>query len=296
MGPKSLPAAGDRVHDRRMSINEQPAILVGIDGSDDSRNALIWASQLAARTGARIDTIGAWQLSSSYMMPIVGAPLPPTQLFEEAAEQRLALAIEMADLDEAPGQSIVCGHAGAVIVERSSKYDLVVLGRTGRGRLERMFVGSTARHVARHAHCPVALTDTAAFADRVTVAVDGSANSIGALRWAADLGDGVAINAVLAHDERILEDLPLHHEMRVDLDQRAEATLTKAVEESGVDDDRVTIELREGDPRMMIVDTASTDELLVLGGFGHSLLAGMVGSLAGYAIEHAPTQLVVWRD
>ena len=279
-----------------MTTNEQPAILVGIDGSDASRNALIWASKLAARTGARIDTIGAWQLSSSYMMPIVGAPLPPTTLFEEAAEQRLALAIEMADLDEAPGQSIVCGHAGAVIVERSSKYDLVVLGRTGRGRLERMLVGSTARHVARHAHCPVALTDTAELAEHITVAVDGSANSIGALRWAGSLGDDISINAVLAHDERILEDLPMSHELRTDLDQRAEATLTSAVDDSGVAVDRVTIEVREGDPRRMIIDTATTDDLLVLGGFGHSLLAGMVGSLAGYAIEHAPTQLVVWRD
>lgn len=279
-----------------MSTNEQPAILVGIDGSDASRNALIWASQLASRTGARIDTIGAWQLSSSYLMPIVGAPLPPTTLFEEAAQQRLALTVEMANLDDEPGQSIVCGHPGSVIVDRSSKYDLVVLGRTGRGRLERMLVGSTARHVARHAHCPVALTDTAEFSDRVTVAVDGSPNSIGALRWAATLGDDVAVNAVLAHDEWILEDLPLDHELRTDLDQRAEATLTSAVEESGVASDQVTIQLREGDPRTMIVDAATSDELLVLGGFGHSLIAGMVGSLAGYAIEHAPTQIVVWRD
>ncbi len=279
-----------------MSTNEKPAILVGIDGSEASRNALIWASQLAARTGARIDTISAWQLSSSYLMPIVGAPLPPTHLFEEAAEQRLALAVEMADLDEEPGQSIVCGHAGSVIVERSSKYDLVVLGRTGRGRLERMLIGSTARHVARHAHCPVALTTAADFCPNVTVAVDGSPNSIGALRWAAGLGDDVAIKAVLAHDEWILEDEPLGHELRAGLDDRAEATLLGAVEESGVSEERITIQVREGDPRTMIVDAATGDELLVLGGFGHSLIAGMVGSLAGYAIEHAPTQIVVWRD
>ena len=279
-----------------MSINEQPAILVGIDGSEASRNALSWASKLADRIGARIDTVAAWQLSSSYLMPIVGAPLPPTDLFEEATAQRLALAIEMANLAETPGQSVVCGHAGAVIVERSSKYDLVVLGRTGRGRLERMLVGSTARHVARHAHCPVALTDTAELAANVTVAVDGSPNSIGALRWAAELGDDVAISAVLAHDEWVLEDLPMDHELRVDLDQRAEAELARAVDESGVDVERVMIELREGDPRRMIVDTAGRNDMLVLGGFGHSVLAGVVGSLAGYAIEHAPTQLVVWRD
>lgn len=279
-----------------MNTNEQPAILVGIDGSDASRNALIWASRLASRIGARIDTLAAWQLSSSYLMPIVGAPLPPTTLFEEATEQRLALAVEMANLDEKPGQSVVCGHAGSVLVERSSKYDLVVLGRTGRGRLERMLVGSTARHVARHAHCPVALIATADFSPNITVAVDGSPNSIGALQWAGGLGDDVSIHAVLAHDEWVLEDLPLDHELRTDLDRRAEATLTGAVAESGIEADRVTIELREGDPRMMVVDAATTDELLVLGGFGHSLIAGMVGSLAGYAIEHAPTQLVVWRD
>ena len=54
-----------------MSVNEQPAILVGIDGSEASRNALSWASKLADRIGARIDTVAAWQLSSSYLMPIV---------------------------------------------------------------------------------------------------------------------------------------------------------------------------------------------------------------------------------
>jgi nucleotide-binding universal stress UspA family protein len=53
--------------------------------------------------------------------------------------------------------TIVVGHPVEQIVHRAEidQVDLIVLGRRGRSRFEKMLVGSTAEKVLRYAHCPV---------------------------------------------------------------------------------------------------------------------------------------------
>lgn len=52
---------------------------------------------------------------------------------------------------------IAVGHPVEQIVHRAETdhVDLIVLGRRGKSRFERMLVGSTAEKVLRYAHCPV---------------------------------------------------------------------------------------------------------------------------------------------
>jgi nucleotide-binding universal stress UspA family protein len=48
-----------------------------------------------------------------------------------------------------------CAHEEILRLAAEKKADLIVVGSHGRGPLERMFFGSTSRHVVRGAACPV---------------------------------------------------------------------------------------------------------------------------------------------
>ncbi|MEM7093882.1 MAG: universal stress protein [Actinomycetota bacterium] len=270
-----------------------PIYLVGIDGSDQSRDALIWACRLAERTGALVHAVTAWRFPPAAPMPVVGSPLPSPDVFERAAQRRLDDTIEASGMEVAD-RRLAKGHPALALIELSAEYDLVVVGRTGRGRIARMLIGSTARHVAKEATCPVAIVDGPELFDEVVVAVDGSDNSIASLRWAAPLASDVEVTAIYSHDERFLDELAFDSTFRRNLDQLACAVVDRSVAESGVDPEAINVEIRSGDPRTMIVD-AIEGELLVLGGCGQGLLARLIGSLANYAIGHTSGPVVIWR-
>jgi nucleotide-binding universal stress UspA family protein len=52
---------------------------------------------------------------------------------------------------------LASGDAATAILDavEDGRYDLVVMGRNGRGRLEHLFMGSVAESVSRRAACPV---------------------------------------------------------------------------------------------------------------------------------------------
>jgi nucleotide-binding universal stress UspA family protein len=61
------------------------------------------------------------------------------------------------DLEVECETAIAVGHPVEQIVHRAETdhVDLIVLGRRGKSRWEKMLVGSTAEKVLRYAHCPV---------------------------------------------------------------------------------------------------------------------------------------------
>ena len=48
----------------------KPVIVAGVDGSEDSKEALRWAARQAALTGAEVHAVTAWQVPwRIYVMP-----------------------------------------------------------------------------------------------------------------------------------------------------------------------------------------------------------------------------------
>ncbi len=134
----------------------------------------------------------------------------------------------------------------------------------------------------------------------ITVAVDGSPASVDALVWAIELGDEHNTLAVYSHDEWELDEMGLDDTVRADLEAKADELLAQAVEtavqRTGVHEDRIKRQVVHGDPRTTLVDQADPDHLLVLGAQGHSGIARWVlGSLADYAVQHAPGSVAIWR-
>jgi nucleotide-binding universal stress UspA family protein len=129
-------------------------IVVGVDGSDASKDALRWAARQARMTGADLHAICAWDFPVAYGW----APDYSDVDFEGAARDSLRNTVEQV-LGEAPDLPVVTrverGHAAQVLVEASREADLLVVGRRGLGSFAGMLLGSVSEHCAQHARCPV---------------------------------------------------------------------------------------------------------------------------------------------
>jgi len=130
-------------------------IVVGVDGSDCSKDALRWAARQAEFTGATVDAVLAWEFPVFYGW----APADSEDLdFLRFAEQTLAQAVDDVFGPDHPGwlrTRVVEGHAAQVLVEASAEAGLLVVGSRGHGRFAGALLGSVSTYCVHHAHCPV---------------------------------------------------------------------------------------------------------------------------------------------
>jgi nucleotide-binding universal stress UspA family protein len=138
------------------SAMEHGRIVVGVDGSEPSLQALRWAARQAALTGANLEAVIAWELPSAYGWGIPGVPEDVD--FQEPAARALAEAVSAAlPPDQAQGvtQTVVLGNPAQVILDRGEDADLIVVGVRGHGTFRATLLGSVSHSVTSHASCPV---------------------------------------------------------------------------------------------------------------------------------------------
>jgi nucleotide-binding universal stress UspA family protein len=132
-----------------------PRIVVGVDGSPPSCQALRWAAGQARLTGASLQVVTSWEYPTTYgWVP----PYPPD--FDPAGDARRLLEQTVGDvLGDDPGVEIGVevaeGHAAPVLVEAARGAALLVVGNRGHGGFAGMLLGSVSEHCVRHAPCPV---------------------------------------------------------------------------------------------------------------------------------------------
>ena len=140
-------------------------ILVGVDGSPASHEALRWAAQEAELRSARLVAVHVWAYVSVAPLGDPGMiPMPAVDLPGQLEAERDAA---NADFDQAIAEvlgsgstielekRLVEGDPGEVLVSASAAADLVVVGSHGRSGFRAALLGSVSRHVIDHAVCPV---------------------------------------------------------------------------------------------------------------------------------------------
>jgi len=130
-------------------------ILIGYDGSAQSDRATESALALARSLDAKALLFAVARPPEPATIVEVDAMLDDAR---EHFEQQFGKIIQRAkDMGVELQTDIVVGHPVEQIVHRAEMdhVDLIVLGRRGRSRFEKMLVGSTAEKVLRYAHCPV---------------------------------------------------------------------------------------------------------------------------------------------
>lgn len=127
-------------------------IVVGIDGSDNAKQALRWAAKQAGYTGASLDVVGAWEYPATY-----GWVAVPDVNLDLAGYTQKALDEAVADVyggDSAASVStrVIQGHAAEVLVEASKGAELLVVGSRGYGGFADALLGSVSTYCVHHAH------------------------------------------------------------------------------------------------------------------------------------------------
>ncbi len=134
-------------------------IVVGIDGSDSSKEALRWAAFQATALGCDLVAVWAWQSASAVAGPGAGWVAFPSDWNPEQD----ALKALTATVDEVLGASrpvgittlAVEGPVARALIEISKEARMLVLGSRGHGGFAGLLLGSVSTACAEHATCPV---------------------------------------------------------------------------------------------------------------------------------------------
>ena len=137
-------------------------IVVGIDGSAASKDALRWAVEDARARGAEVVALHAYEVPAAAPDAV---PVPPVDLpaliaeVHDDAQQFVSKVV-----DEVVGNAVTVDVApiavddepAKALLDASRDADLLVVGSHGHG-LSGLFLGSVSLECAQHAACPVVI-------------------------------------------------------------------------------------------------------------------------------------------
>jgi nucleotide-binding universal stress UspA family protein len=149
--------------------------VVGVDGSQGSLNALLWALGEARARKIPVHAVFAWNYHPPWVDPGLGTMFPlgyqpegsvPEDEFADttvSVEKLLDAAISKVtetDPDRASGpvpltRETLQGHPAHALLESVSECDTLVVGSHGHGGFIGAVLGSVSQHVVSHARCPV---------------------------------------------------------------------------------------------------------------------------------------------
>jgi nucleotide-binding universal stress UspA family protein len=138
-------------------------IVVGIDGSPESKRALRWAVDEGRLRGTPVRAVHAWEypplaLTADPFLPGGGNSLDlvdPGALNDAAVAFLAAAVAEATDAPDEVEQVAVEGHAAEVLLEAAKDASLLVVASRGHGGFTGALLGSVSQAAVSHAPCTV---------------------------------------------------------------------------------------------------------------------------------------------
>ncbi|MFE6847357.1 universal stress protein [Streptomyces sp. NPDC057686] len=142
-----------------MSETIEPLIVVGVDGSNHSKEALRWAVAQAKAIGGRVHAVMSWEWNTNPFAlgtatgAGTGRQSDPVGA-EETARRKLADTVASA-VGASPGvpvfRRVEQGSPAQVLVDASQEADLTVVGTRGYGGFKGALLGSVSQQVVQYA-------------------------------------------------------------------------------------------------------------------------------------------------
>lgn len=264
-------------------------LLVPHDFSDAAAKALQYAIDLAAKVGASVVVVHAWQLSAYAS--------PSSELakgMERDLSRDLAAAIKKAQRGTVKVEKqlrLGVPYVEIVTAAKELGADMIVMGTTGKTGLEHFLLGSVAERIVRTARGRVVVVplrpDGAAAAApvvrRILCAVDFSEGSEAALREAVALAERADARITAVHCCAPSPYSSLGPAISSALERELQAELAGVVHRYAARRAPIDTILRHGVPYVEIVATAEeiSADLIVVGTAGRTGLAHLLlGSVA----------------
>lgn len=304
-------------------------IVVGVDGSDQSICALVWAAREAERRRSPLHVVTA------YTVPVFAASSMDAgyATVDDSVIREGAQAVLDQSLGRIAGQynievvpRVESGDAAGVLLELSEEAELMVVGSRGRGGFVGRLLGSVSAALPAHSKCPTVvvplfcaprLGEAGVTAPKpkgescpgpadiekvIVVGVDGSEQARMASLVAAEQAEtrNLPLRVVcslppftgsLAWMPTPVDRDALHAEIMVQLNAG------KAWLQSHFPNVPISVELLDGPPVEIMIEASRTAELVVLGTRGRGGFAGMLlGSTSQGVLHHAKGPVLVVPD
>ncbi|MBT2459102.1 universal stress protein [Streptomyces sp. ISL-86] len=135
----------------------KPHVVVGVDGSSASYEALRWAVRQARLIGATVDAVTAYEVPGAvgWSAPAVDADFDEAQARQALDDEIKKVLVQVGDVPLE--QHLIRGTAAKVLIGASVGAELLVVGSRGRGGFASLLLGSVSQQCAVHAACPVVI-------------------------------------------------------------------------------------------------------------------------------------------
>ena len=283
------------------------SVVVGVDGSEFSEQALVWAAREADLRGHPLRAVLAWDWLDQHH---TAGP----HAFEPSYGEEDALAALKSYVEHALGPSraatvehvVTCDLPARALLDASQDAALLVVGARGLGGFRGLLLGSVSQHCLHHAPCPIAIIRPHAVpspgehVERIVVGVDGSHTAVRALTWAVEEARIRRASLVVVHawhvpavavspfvgptiDPTVFED-------------EARRTVDAAI--GSVDTTRLAEPIERivvcGGSASTLLETGKGADLIVAGSRGHGGFTELIlGSVSHHLAHHAASPLVI---
>ena len=148
------------VHDAPDAEAARGPVIVGVDGSAVSANAIAYAYEQASARGVGLTVVHGWWLE--YVAGAAASAIWTVDWQQFAQEEQALVAESLAGWQEKYPDVTVRRHSVRgvpveALVRQSENACLVVVGTRGRGGFAGLLLGSVSQGVMHRAHCPVAI-------------------------------------------------------------------------------------------------------------------------------------------
>jgi len=290
-------------------------IVVGIDGSDESRRALLWAVHLGEVEDADVEAVMVRHLpmAGGYQWVYLAAGIDPLESMRKTLGDTVIRTVGAPAASEITLRAVE-GSPAAVLVSRSEHAAFLVVGSRGHGGFANLLLGSVGTKCVEHAVCPVLIVHgsvpprSAVIApgearySRVVVGVDGSSSSRRALetagRYAQRAGAHVEVIFTWEPPEMFgmrLGYVPEGWNPQDEMDKQLTAIVDEVFGATRPADLRLIAE--EGHAAQSLLRRSHDATMLVVGSRGHTGLGNLaMGSVSAKCAEHAHCAVLVVHD
>ena len=266
-------------------------VVVGYNGRQHSREALLWAAAEAVRRDAPLLVLYAANYPGMTLEPGPGLLHPEPGALDAAHEvttRGVAEAIQAQPDVRVAGATEVTSPAEA-LTEASAQAALVVIGTRGFGRIMGALLGSVAFAVAATAECPVVVVkrdpdDRPVGPDhKVVVGTDGSPSGEAAVDFAAERAHSAsaALEIVTSTGEHPTADVDTEALRATATSIARSAAERVAATHPGV---AVTTRVEDSPAERTLVEASADAGLVVVGTRGRGAFKGMVLGSVSHAV------------